>query len=158
YLVTQEEWEKVMGNNPSQCARTGASKDLVANIPEAELKRFPVENVSWDQAQEFLKRLNERHQKAGWVYRLPREVEWEYACRGGPMRDRSESAFDFYLDRPANVLMPNQANVYRLLGRSRKVGGYPPNKLGLFDMHGNVIQWCDAPGLGDSVRVSRGDS
>ena len=85
YEVTQEEWEKVMGSNPSHFSRTGGGKDAVKDIADAELKRFPVENVSWDDAQLFLERLNKREKEAGWVYRLPKEAEWEYACRGGPM-------------------------------------------------------------------------
>jgi formylglycine-generating enzyme required for sulfatase activity len=130
----------------------------VKDIPDAELKRFPVENVSWDEAQVFLRLLNQRDGHEGWVYRLPKEVEWEYACRGGPMADRVESAFDFYFDRPVAQLQPQQAN-YAQPGLNRTCkGSYPPNKLGLYDMHGNVWEWCDdAEKRDDAVlRVYRG--
>ncbi len=80
------------------------------DIADAELKRFPVEKVSWDDAQAFLERLNKREKEAGWVYRLPKEAEWEYACRGGPLSDKFESAYDFYFDKPTNQLLPEQAN------------------------------------------------
>ena len=79
-----------MGRNPSHFSRTGGGKDAVKDIPDAELKRFPVENVSWEDAQEFLRLVNEKEKEAGWVYRLPTEVEWEYACRGGPLSDKSQ--------------------------------------------------------------------
>ena len=110
YEVTQEEWEKVTGLTPSGFSRTGGGKDAVKDISDAELKRFPVENVSWDDAQVFLERLNKREKEAGWVYRLPKEAEWEYACRGGPLSDKLESAYDFYFDKPTNQLLPAQAN------------------------------------------------
>ena len=114
------------------------------DIPEAELKRFPVEQVSWDDAQLFLRELNKHDEEEGWVYRLPKEVEWEYACRGGPMANNLDSAFDFYFDRPVAQLQADQAN-FQLQGPKRtcKVGSYKPNRLGLYDMHGNVWEWCD---------------
>ncbi len=114
------------------------------DIPEAELKRFPVEQVSWDDAQLFLRELNRRDKQEGWVYRLPKEVEWEYACRGGPMADKLDSAFDFYFDKPMAQLQAEQAN-FQLHGLKRtcKVGSYKPNRLGLYDMHGNVWEWCE---------------
>src|SRR5205085_12455208 len=87
YEVTQEEWEKVTGLNPSHFSRTGGHKDKVKDIGDTELKRFPVENVSWDDAQLFLERLNKGEKEARWVYRLPKEAEWEYACRGGRLSD-----------------------------------------------------------------------
>src|SRR5262249_26791916 len=65
YEVTQEEWEKVTGNNPSHF--------------KADPKRFPVDNVSWEDCQSFVKLLNARAGEADWVYRLPRRKEWEYA-------------------------------------------------------------------------------
>jgi WD40 repeat protein/formylglycine-generating enzyme required for sulfatase activity len=150
YEVTQEEWVKVMDDNPSFYSRNGGGKDKVADISDADLKRFPVENVSWDDCQLFLERLNQREKETGWVYRLPNEVEWEYACRGGPMSDKMESAFDFYFAKPTNTLLPDQANfntgtTKKRMGllRSRKVGSYEANRLGLYDMHGNVSEWCD---------------
>src|SRR5215212_10448198 len=81
YEVTQEEWQTVMGENPSRFSRTGDGKDAVKDIPDTDLKRFPVENVSWDQCQLFVAKLNELQKETGWGYRLPRLVEWEYACR-----------------------------------------------------------------------------
>jgi formylglycine-generating enzyme required for sulfatase activity len=166
YLVTQREWQAVMGNNPSHFSRAGPGGKAVRAVSDADLERFPVENVSWDDAQVFLKRLNEREGRSGWVYRLPREAEWEYACRGGPLKDRQASAFDFYFDRPANELLTGQANVHNVHGRTCKVGSYPPNPLGLYDMHGNVWEWCDDRVVdpknllhnagGDSPRVERG--
>jgi len=159
YEVTQEEWNKVMVLNPSYFSRTGGGKNLVRDIADAELNRFPVENVSWDDAQKFLERLNTGEQKAGWVYRLPMAAEWEYACRGGPLSDKSESAYDFYFDKPTNQLLPEQANVSRYLQRTCKVGSYPPNRLGLYDMHGNVWEWCNDPERtvnGASSREPRG--
>ncbi|HET6324029.1 MAG TPA: SUMF1/EgtB/PvdO family nonheme iron enzyme [Planctomycetaceae bacterium] len=143
YEVTQEEWEKVTRTTPSAFSRSGGGKDLVKDIADAALGRFPVESVSWDDAQVFLESLNKQEKDAGWVYRLPNEAEWEYACRGGPLADTSESAYDFYLDKPTNELLPAQANIDKSLQRTCKVGSYQPNRLGLYDMHGNVWEWCD---------------
>jgi eukaryotic-like serine/threonine-protein kinase len=163
YVVTQEEWAQVMGENPSWFSRTGGGTDAVKNIDDADLKRFPVESVSWDQCQFFVAKLNKLEREAGWVYRLPKEAEWEYACRGGPMsvRDKVDSAFDFYFAKPTNTLLPEQVNFEHGNGlkRTSKVGSYEPNILGLYDMHGNVWEWCDdteiAPN-GTSRRVHRG--
>jgi formylglycine-generating enzyme required for sulfatase activity len=143
YEVTQEEWKKVTGLTPSAFSRTGAGGNTVRNIADTELKRFPVENITWDDVQTFLERLNNGVKDSGWVYRLPTAAEWEYACRGGPLSDKAESAYDFYFDRPTNRLRPDQANVDRFLQRTCKVGSYPPNRLGLYDMHGNVWEWCN---------------
>lgn len=151
YEVTQEEWEKVMEENPSFFSRSGDGRDAVKDIPDADLKRFPVDRVSWDQCQIFVAKLNKLEQETGWVYRLPKEVEWEYACRGGPMSDKLDSTFDFYFSKPTNTLLPEQANFNKGLNGTCKVGSYEPNVLGLYDMHGNVWEWCE-----DSVKATNG--
>jgi formylglycine-generating enzyme required for sulfatase activity/WD40 repeat protein len=159
YEVTQEEWEKMARTTPSYFSRTGGGKALVKDIADAELRRFPVETVSWDDAQVFLERLNKEEKDAGWIYRLPKEAEWEYACRGGPLSDKLDSAYDFYFDKPTNQLLPEQANFDKRLNRTCKVGSYPPNRLGLYDMHGNVWEWCDnveKTANGTSSREPRG--
>jgi formylglycine-generating enzyme required for sulfatase activity len=153
YEVTQKEWQKVMGNNPSAFARNGKHKDAVRGVPDKELGRFPVESVSWVDVQSFLDRVNNATKETGWKYRLPTEVEWEYACRGGPMTDKKESAFDFYFDKPTNGVPPGnenpggvppgKGNLGNILKRTCKVGSFKPNRLGLYDMHGNVWEWCD---------------
>jgi formylglycine-generating enzyme required for sulfatase activity len=162
YEVTQEQWKQVMWLTPSFHSQTGDSKEKVSEITDAELKRFPVEHVSWEEARAFLEHLNEKEQSPGWVYRLPKEAEWEYACRGGPLSDKSESAYHFYFDKPTNQLLPEQANFNRTgLQRTCKVGSYQPNRLGLYDMHGNVMEWCgdiEKGADGDSQRVIRGGS
>jgi eukaryotic-like serine/threonine-protein kinase len=149
YEVTQEEWEKVTRNNPSYFSRTGRGKDAVKEIPDAELKRLPVESISWNDAQLFLVKLSELDKQQGWGYRLPTQREWEYACRGGPLTDRFQSAYHFYFHRPVDRLGLDLANVRSFVrnkgaqSRTCKVGSYPPNPLGLYDMHGNVCEWCD---------------
>jgi serine/threonine protein kinase len=145
YEVTQEEWEKLTGLTPSNFSRAGGGKDAVKDILDPDLKRFPVEQVSWEGAQLFLESLNKWKKEAGWNYRLPKQTEWEYACRGGPLSDKLDSAFDFYFDKPTNLLLPEKANFEHGKGLKRtcKVGSYPPNRLGLYDMHGNVWEWCD---------------
>ncbi len=160
YEVTQEEWEKLMATPPSHFSRNGTGKDAVTDISDADLKRFPVEWVSWDDCQAFIELLNKKEADTGWTYRLPKEVEWEYACRGGPV-DKLDSAFDFYLAQPTNTLVPAQANFVNILKRTCKVGSYEPNVLGLHDMHGNLHEWCDDAATiadGTSVRVFRGGS
>jgi len=73
YEVTQEEWVKVMGNNPSRFSRTGSQKAAVQGIPDDELKRFPVETVSWEDAQSFVRKLNDLLSESNWQYHpIPR--------------------------------------------------------------------------------------
>ena len=167
HTVTQEQWQAVMGNNPSYFSRSGPGKDQVKDIPDADLKLFPVEQVSWNDSQEFIKKLNEKEAGRGYVYRLPSEAEWEYACRGGAT-SQEECSYHFYFDKPTNDLSSKQANFNGnkpfgkadkgpWLDRPAKVGSYAPNKLGLYDMHGNVCQWCtDLFTPGASNRVLRG--
>jgi len=90
--VTQGQWEAIMGNNPSHFSRKGHGRDSVLDISDEELKLFPVERVSWNDVQEFIKKLNEKERGRGYLYRLPSEAEWEYACRGGATSLEGSSA------------------------------------------------------------------
>ncbi len=164
--VTQGQWEAIMGNNPSWHSRGTGGRNEVQDISDEELKLFPVENVSWDDAREFIKKLNEKEVGRGYLYRLPSEAEWEYACRAGATSEE-ECSYLFYFDKPTNALPSAMANFNGnepfgaapagpWLRRPTRVGAYPPNRLGLCDMHGNVWQWTDtAQGAG---RVDRGGS
>src|SRR5947209_10045286 len=153
-----------MGNNPSWFSRTGGGAGYVKDISDEELKLFPVEHVMWVEIRTFLEKLNERERGRGWLYRLPTEAEWEYACRGGATSEE-ECSYHFYFDKPTNDLSSKQANFNGnepfgraekgpFLERPTRVGAYPPNKLGLYDMHGNVWQ-LTSPQRG-SVRRFRG--
>jgi len=164
YPVTQGQWEVAMGKNPSHFKDAG--------------KDAPVEKVSWEDAVEFCQKLNEREGKAGrlpegYQYSLPTEAEWEYACRAG-----TTTVFAF-----GDSLSSHQANFNGeypyggvekgpYLKTTTPVGKYAPNPWGLYDMHGNVGEWCHdwfgdyptgsvtdptGPSIG-SYRVSRGGS
>jgi formylglycine-generating enzyme required for sulfatase activity/serine/threonine protein kinase len=142
YEVTQEQWKKVMGSNPSHFSRTGGGMDAVQDASDADLNRFPVDNVSWEDCQAFIGRLNEMAKESGWMYRLPTGDEWEYACRGSPVSNR-DCHFDFYFALPTNNLAQEQANFNNVFKRTCKVGSYEGNSLSLHDMHGNVWEWCE---------------
>jgi formylglycine-generating enzyme required for sulfatase activity len=152
--VTQGQWQAVMGENPSWFSRFGTGRKSVKDVSDEELKLFPVESVSWYDAQEFIRKLNEKERGSGYLYRLLSEVEWEYACRGGATSEE-ECSYNFYVDKPRNDLDSEQANfnfvgasvfddapVGKFPGRTTRVGAYRANKLGLCDMQGNVWQWC----------------
>ena len=109
YTVTQGQWQELMGNNPSCFSRDGEGKDKVKDIKDEDLKQFPVEQVSWNDAQEFIKKLNEQEKGKGWMYRLPTEAEWEYACRGGATSEE-ECSYHFYFAKPTNDLSSKEAN------------------------------------------------
>ena len=146
YEVTQEQWETVMGSNPSKFK--GANK--------------PVENVSWNDCQEFVERLNKL---TGFKFRLPTEAEWEYAARGG---ERSKG----YKYSGSNIIGDVAWYRYNSSSKTHEVGTKAPNELGIYDMSGNVYEWCSdwdgsyslpaqsnptGPSLGSS-RVIRGGS
>ncbi|NBU97411.1 MAG: hypothetical protein EBS19_04195 [Spirochaetia bacterium] len=121
YPVTQEEWEKLMGNNPSKFKQAG--------------KRAPVETVSWNDCQEFIKKLN---QKEGLTYRLPTEAEWEYSARGG---GSGGSTIYTYGD-DASKLGDYAWYDGNSGSTTHPVGQKKPNSLGLYDIIGNVWEWC----------------
>jgi formylglycine-generating enzyme required for sulfatase activity len=144
YLVTQGEYTQVMGRNPSWFSRAGPARQKVTDL---DTSRFPVDNVSWRDAQQFCDRLTDldRRQGTGRVYRLPTEAEWEYACREagaakpafsfGAQLSSEQANFDGYFPYGGAERGP-------YLSRTCEVGSYKPNKLGLCDMHGNIWQWC----------------
>ena len=114
--VTQGQWMEVMGSNPSEFDECG---------PDC-----PVERVSWEAAQAFIRRLNDRESDAGGhVYRLPTAAEWEYAARGGTRSDRYGAA---------DLVAWHAGNSG---GRTHPVGGMQENMFGLHDMLGNVWEW-----------------
>jgi formylglycine-generating enzyme required for sulfatase activity len=175
YTVTQGQWQQVMGHNPSYFSRQrkgdfsgqGEGSKDVEGVSDANLKRFPVESVSWNDVQKFLEKLNGQQNGKGWKYRLPKEAEWEYGCRNAAQTE-AECSLDFYFAKGTNDLSAGDANFLcedpagngtkgAPLRRTTIVGSYKPNALGLYDMHGNVWQWCEE--LYDntaSLRVIRG--
>jgi formylglycine-generating enzyme required for sulfatase activity len=142
YEVTQEEYQKVMGTNPSYCRTGGPGEHRVRGLMTA---RHPVENVSWEEAAAFCVKLSALPTEKGArrTYRLPTEAEWEYACRAG-----TTTAFHFgnsLSSREANfdgTRPPRGAADGPHLDRTAAVGSYKPNAWGLYDMHGNVAEWC----------------
>jgi len=125
YQVTQAQWQAIMGNNPA--VHKGANR--------------PVENVTWDMCQEFCRKLSEL---TGKRYRLPSEAEWEYACRAGTITP-------FSCGETLTIELANYygKRTYADEGQGRyreetvEVGIFPPNPWGLYDMHGNVWEWCE---------------
>ena len=125
YEVTQDEWQRVMGTNPS----------------EFKGKTLPVEQVSWDDAAKFCEKLTKLERDLaklpdGWEYRLPTEAQWEYACRGGT----SSTVYSFGDD-------PKELDDFAWYRRNSEdkthaVGQKKSNRWGLRDMHGNVFESC----------------
>ncbi|MDA1051016.1 MAG: formylglycine-generating enzyme family protein [Planctomycetota bacterium] len=135
YEVTQAEFQLVLERNPSE----------FQSVEGQETGRFPVDSVCWDDAVEFCGKLSEaaEERRAGRVYRLPTEAEWEYSCRAG-------TATVFHFGNSASAADANFDGQHPYGGKSRgpsprrtaTVGSYQPNAFGLCDMHGNVNEWC----------------
>ena len=117
YEVTQKEWREVMGKDPSSFKNCD---------------NCPVENVSWDDIQEFLVKLNK---KTGDTYRLPTEAEWEYAARGGALSE----GYKYSGSNSEDEVSWHYGNSGK---KTHPVGQKRPNELGLYDMTGNVWEWC----------------
>jgi eukaryotic-like serine/threonine-protein kinase len=129
YPVTQEQYQQIMGKNPSSFQKGG---------------KYPVEQVSWNDCQDFLSRLS---QKIGVKFVLPSESQWEYACRAG-----TNTPFHFGEAITTDLANYNGSSEYRYaneptgvyLEQTTAVDKYPyPNAFGLSDMHGNVWEWCE---------------
>ncbi|MCM0590645.1 MAG: bifunctional serine/threonine-protein kinase/formylglycine-generating enzyme family protein [Gloeotrichia echinulata DEX184] len=122
FPVTQAQWRAV-------AAFGKINIDLNPNPSNFKGANRPVESVSWDDAVEFCARLSKR---TGKIYRLPSEAEWEYACRGG-------TTTPFY----CGETITKDLATYEGLGGTADVGKFPANSFGLFDMHGNIWEWCE---------------
>ena len=148
FEVTQAQYSRVMGKNPSKFqgdevaerdTKTGRVVKLI------DTSNHPVEQVSWAEVVDFCRKLSElpEEKQAGRVYRLPTEAEWEYACRAG-----SKTAYCFgespellgdyawYMENSKYQSYPLREN------QTQSVGKKKPNAWGLYDMHGNVQEWC----------------
>ena len=151
--VTQKQFQSVMGYNPSYFSkdgkgrpgarydnnrRPGGGKAALKGIRDTS--DFPVENVSWEEASAFCKKLSEREKGPGRLYRLPTEAEWEYACRGGA------STRPYHLGASISTAVANFGSASTepgAPGRTVRVASYrTTHPFGLCDMHGNVAEWC----------------
>ncbi|MFB2834578.1 formylglycine-generating enzyme family protein [Floridanema evergladense] len=136
YPVTQAQWQAV-------ASLPKIKIPLQANPAYFKGANRPVEQVSWNEIQEFCARLS---QKTGKTYRLPSEAEWEYACRA-----RTTTPFYFGKTITPNLVNYNGNYTYDSAPRgifrrqTTNVGSFPPNAFGLYDMHGNVWEWCTDP-------------
>lgn len=146
YEITQADWREVVGSNPPNLGFKGCDE-------------CPVENVSWDDAQEFIKRANSKYRR---YFRLPTEQEWEYAARGG----NKSKGYIYAGSNDLQAVSWYDDNSYR---KTHPVGLKMPNELGLYDMNGNVWEWCqdrwwaypdcsDPKDRGIDYRVFRGGS
>ncbi len=129
---TQALWQAVMGNNPSRFKG----------------KNKPVENVSWLDAQAFIEKLTEEYPGIG--FRLPTEAEWEYACRAGTLTPFSfgEELTLKHANYRGNLVFGGEPDKNALM-RTCDVTDFPPNPWGLYQMHGNVREWCNDRYVGD---------
>jgi formylglycine-generating enzyme required for sulfatase activity len=133
YPITQEQWRAI-------AATAKIDIDLETNPSSFKGDELPVESVNWDQAIEFCKRLSRETKRE---YRLPSEAEWEYACRAG-------TTTPFYFGETITGKLANYraSETYaeeakgEHRGETTPVGQFPPNAFGLYDMHGNVWEWC----------------
>jgi formylglycine-generating enzyme required for sulfatase activity len=124
YPITQQQWQAVMGNNPSYFRGD----------------RLPVEKISWDNASRFCQKLSKL---VGIKFRLPSEAEWEYACRAGsntPFSFGETITSDLVNYKATFAYAQENLTIYR--ATTTEVGSFPPNAFGLYDMHGNVWEWC----------------
>ena len=128
YEVTQEQWQRVMKKNPSYFNEQQVGKNT---------RNYPVEQVSWNDVQQFIQKLNE--QTGDIRYRLPSEAEWEYAARAG-----TETAYSFgNKERESGEYAWCGESLTK--GKTHPVGQLKPNGWGLHDMQGNVREWCAEP-------------
>jgi uncharacterized protein (TIGR02996 family) len=132
YPVTQAQYEKVTGENPSYFSPLGPGR---ATVKHVDTRRLPVENVSYNDIQRFCRTLEMLEEGPGRAYRLPTEAEWEYACRACIC----SSAYTFGLR-----LTRKEARFGGMGGAHPvPVGSYRPNLFGVYDMHGNIWEWCE---------------
>ena len=125
FQITQAQWKAIASQKDLKVKR-----DLELDPSNFKGDDRPVEQVSWDDAVEFCQRLSKQTRTE---YRLPSEAEWEYACRAG-----TTTAYYF-----GEKITDNLVNHYGTVGKTTAVGEFTPNAFGLYDMHGNVWEWCE---------------
>ncbi|MFQ3591708.1 MAG: SUMF1/EgtB/PvdO family nonheme iron enzyme [Gemmataceae bacterium] len=137
--VTQSEYEQLMGKNPSAFQAKGRMRRKVADL---DTSTFPVESVTWHDADAFCRRLSDlqAEQEQGRRYRLPTEIEWELACRAEASQMTAFPYGPTLSPRFANFKAGARAKTN--LGRPAAVRSYPPNAFGLYEMIGNLWEWC----------------